>query len=86
MTQDNVNNTEPATEPKICPILNSPCIEGKCALSREFKQSTGGILKTFSMCAFNATNLILSELNQKITAPPQKFIGKYPLTYSRKIK
>ncbi len=78
MTQDNVNNTEPVKEPKICPILNSPCIEGKCALSREFKQSTGGILKTFSMCAFNATNLILSELNQKTIAPQQKFINIPP--------
>jgi hypothetical protein len=62
MEENNVQKPEP----KICPFLNSPCIEEKCALSREFKQARpGGIMQKFSMCAFNATNLILSEINQK---------------------
>ena len=75
MTQDNVNNTEPVKEPKICPILNSPCIKDKCEFNREFKQSNGVTMQVFSMCAFNAISLILSEINQKTIAPQQKFIN-----------
>jgi hypothetical protein len=66
---------EQKTEPKICPFLNSPCLEEKCALSREFKQEAGGMMKKFWMCAFNATNLILSEMNQKTIAPQQPLIN-----------
>ena len=51
---------------KLCPLLNSLCIQEKCELYMQMSQGVAlGTKKSFGMCAFRAVVLITSEMNAK---------------------
>ncbi len=64
---DNGNKEEEKV--KTCPFLNKYCITDRCTLYTEMMRNTGGSQEKFGMCSFNATLMILSEINMK-TQPP----------------
>ena len=59
------------TKQKWCPHLNEYCIGDRCALYSHLMRVQEGIPQSVGLCAYNATVMMLSEINQK-TQGPQK--------------
>ncbi len=73
------NNGQEETRRKKCPFLGEWCIKDACAIYVEMTQHMGGMQRKMGMCSFSATNMILSELNNKTQLPQQKIMSPSPL-------
>ena len=52
---------------KRCPFNGTWCSKNACALYVEYGQSIGGVARRIGMCVFVGTNVILSEMNIKLS-------------------
>lgn len=70
----NGHNDEPI-EPKVkwCPFLNEYCIRERCALhTPTFRRTSAGTVTRMDLCAFNALNTMITEINAKTIASQPK--------------
>ena len=68
----NDNGHKEEEKVKYCPLIDKWCIKERCALYSEMMRSTGGLQQKFGLCSFNATVMLLSEMNMKAQLPQQK--------------
>jgi len=70
--------TEKEERTKKCPFSQAWCEKDACALYVEFGQRVAGMERRVGMCVFVGSNVILSEMNQKLTA-----MGQPPMPMNR---
>jgi len=74
------NNGHEETQERVkkCPFSGSWCEKDACVLWAVITQNVGGIIRKAGMCTMVATNMILSEINQRMSQqtkqPAQKII------------
>lgn len=64
------------TKQKWCPHLDGYCKGEQCALYNYLMRVQDGVPQKVGLCAYNATVMMLSEINQK-TPNPQKIPKLY---------
>ena len=72
MSNGNGSNDGVEERTKKCPLLGEWCIGEACALHTELTQNMGGLHRKMGLCSFNATIMMLSEMNQKLQTPPPR--------------